>query len=90
MNRPLPTHRAGEFADDYAGSALKKENDEALERHSKQRSMISGEMQKELQVRRATVTPFWWAVKTLVKVGPPSCHPGACLLRAFNFHFLAL
>lgn len=52
----------------YASSGLKRRNDGDVAAHAKQRSVIGKESLKELKTRRATVTPFWWALGVLFKV----------------------
>ena len=39
--------------------------------HAISRSVISKESLKELKTKRATVTPFWWALLVLFKVRYP-------------------
>lgn len=54
--------RGGMFADTYEASALKAANDEELDGMLKQHSSVNPATMKELSVKRATVTPFWWAL----------------------------
>lgn len=54
--------RGGTFADMYEASALKAANDEELDGMLKQNSSVNPATLKELSVKRATVTPFWWAL----------------------------
>ncbi|CAL8464553.1 g4088 [Coccomyxa elongata] len=54
--------RGGMFADMYEASALKAANDEELDGMLKQNSSVNPATLKELSVKRATVTPFWWAL----------------------------
>lgn len=58
---------AGAFAAAYEGSALAAGNAAALERDMAERH-VSAAISKELATSRATTTPFWWGVKTILKV----------------------
>lgn len=50
------------FADMYEASPLKMSNDAELDAMLKQNSSLNPATLKELSVKRATVTPFWWAL----------------------------
>ena len=52
----------------YEKSDLRRSNDQRLAEFATQRSSLTDASLKELSVRRATVTPFWWAIKTLFMV----------------------
>lgn len=66
--------KAKAFADTYAASTLKGKNDEeqdglaigALRGGKSARASMA--TLKELSVKEGTVTPAWWAIKTLLKV----------------------
>jgi len=58
------------FADFYETSALKAANDAELDGLLKQSSSLSPASLKELSVKRATVTPFWWALWIMFRVSP--------------------
>jgi hypothetical protein len=68
MNQADRENRAGELAEAYAASKLKAANDAELERLAGERSLVSEKTMTELSVKRATATPFFWALKTLIKV----------------------
>lgn len=55
------------FAEKYAASEQRIANDLLLEQDMAERH-VSADIQKELQARRATSTPFHWGVKTILKV----------------------
>ncbi|KAK9804269.1 hypothetical protein WJX72_004137 [[Myrmecia] bisecta] len=56
------TGQAGYFADSYAASALCRENQEQLEKYVRnEHTTISQKTLQQLQVKRATATPTWWA-----------------------------
>ncbi|KAK9904972.1 hypothetical protein WJX75_006687 [Coccomyxa subellipsoidea] len=57
---------ADEFAARYAESNLRAANEEVLARDMAERQ-VSPQILKELRTRRATVTPFYWGVKTILK-----------------------
>ncbi|GMH35776.1 hypothetical protein BSKO_03644 [Bryopsis sp. KO-2023] len=59
--------KGGELAKSYESSELKKENDADLEGFLKEKDEVSGDTLKELAIKRATVTPFYSALKTLIK-----------------------
>ncbi|KAK9867775.1 hypothetical protein WJX84_007302 [Apatococcus fuscideae] len=65
--------KAGAFADKYAASALKASNDEEQDGHAigalkgAKSARASVMTLKELSVTEGTVTPAWWAIKTLLK-----------------------
>jgi ATP-binding cassette subfamily G (WHITE) protein 2 len=60
--------KGGDLATVYEKSDIKANNDAQLERlMSEKASDLPPEVLKELQVTKATVTPWWWAFKTLVK-----------------------
>eukprot|EP01025_Chloroclados_australasicus_P041211 TRINITY_DN4350_c0_g1_i1.p1 TRINITY_DN4350_c0_g1~~TRINITY_DN4350_c0_g1_i1.p1 ORF type:complete len:528 (-),score=50.28 TRINITY_DN4350_c0_g1_i1:47-1465(-) len=56
-----------EFAQDYQKSNLCVQVNQKVEEFEKEGSNISPEMEKTLNVKRATVTPFWYGLKTLLK-----------------------
>ncbi|KAG2450267.1 hypothetical protein HYH02_004778 [Chlamydomonas schloesseri] len=56
------------FADHYANSELAKENGAKIDAYlCESADVLPEHIQKELAVRSATVTPWWWGLKTLVK-----------------------
>ncbi|CAD7705429.1 unnamed protein product [Ostreobium quekettii] len=55
------------LAETFNRSTLKGEGQEALEAMMKESAAVSEETLRELSVRRATVTPFWWGLRTLIK-----------------------
>eukprot|EP01024_Parvocaulis_polyphysoides_P058991 TRINITY_DN6370_c0_g1_i6.p1 TRINITY_DN6370_c0_g1~~TRINITY_DN6370_c0_g1_i6.p1 ORF type:complete len:630 (+),score=106.23 TRINITY_DN6370_c0_g1_i6:31-1920(+) len=55
------------FAEKYEVSKIKTEVDEKLNDISNKQSEVSEEMQKTLSVSRATTTPFFFALKTMLK-----------------------
>ncbi|CAL8464409.1 g3944 [Coccomyxa elongata] len=57
---------ADDFAARYAASELRVANDAMLESDMAERQ-VSPQILKELQTRHATVTPFYWGVKTILK-----------------------
>ena len=57
------------FADAYATSQLKKDNDAQIDKLLSKKTELPDSVKKELGARSATVTPFWWGLKTLIKVG---------------------
>lgn len=59
--------RAGELADAYQKSELKAAADAEVERQLSMASDLDEATRKDLAVRRETVTPFWWALRTLLK-----------------------
>jgi hypothetical protein len=59
--------RVAEFAEKYACSQLRVDNEWELEQDMAERQ-VSPEILKELSARRATSTPFYWGVKTILKV----------------------
>lgn len=59
--------RGPELADLYANSDLKKENDASLAGFVDEKDDIDAATMKELSIKRATVTPFFSALKTLLK-----------------------
>jgi len=61
------TNQGPVLAQKFGKSPLKKEGDKFLETFMQEHSSIPEATMKELEVKRATVTPFWWALKTLVK-----------------------
>ncbi|GAB4821435.1 hypothetical protein N2152v2_008481 [Parachlorella kessleri] len=58
---------AEEFAAAFAGSDLKRIADAEITEQLQQSSMLSQQDQKDLAVRRDTVTPFWWGIKTMLQ-----------------------
>ncbi len=67
-----------ELAQGYNASALKKQTDAELEGYFRQpaRQPSSANLgadlaAAEMSVKRATVTPWWWGIKTLLQVGGP-------------------
>ena len=71
--------KAKEFADTYAASVLRSRNDDEQDGlglgafkggKSARASMAT---LKELSVTEGTVTPAWWAIKTLLKVKLGRC-----------------
>ncbi len=61
--------RAAELADIYDASALREANVKLLGSYTRQKQELSAQQVAELGVRRGTVTPAWWGLKTLFKVG---------------------
>ncbi len=61
--------RGGELAKYYAGSALAKENSATLDKYVNEKEELPAHIAAELQTKSATVTPWWWGLKTLIKVG---------------------
>lgn len=61
------TGQGPQLAEKYVKSELYKEMDEQLETFMAEKTHIPSGTMKELAVKRATVTPFWSALKTLVK-----------------------
>ncbi|GFR47309.1 hypothetical protein Agub_g8996 [Astrephomene gubernaculifera] len=56
------------MADHYASSVLAQENGATIDEFlSQSADALPEHIQKELAVRSATVTPWWWGLKTLVK-----------------------
>jgi len=55
------------FAEAYANSAAAASNRQQLHFYLEERAEISEELLKELQVRRSTVTPWWWGLRTFLK-----------------------
>ncbi len=56
------------FADLYESSELKAANDAELDGLLQQHSTVSPQRLKELSIKRATVTPSWWALWILFRV----------------------
>lgn len=69
------------FADFYETSALKAANDAELDGLLKQSSSLSPASLKELSVKRATVTPFWWALWIMFRVSPSLSHLFCLMLK---------
>lgn len=67
----LRTHRSETFTKAYADGELRQRNMEQLGSAMQQHSSLSKDTLKELSVKRATVTPFWWALYIMFKV---RCH----------------
>jgi len=59
--------KGGEMAELYAKSDLAARNQEDITTYSQQHFMLSAESLKELNTKRATVTPFWFAMGVLLK-----------------------
>ncbi|KAG2482622.1 hypothetical protein HYH03_018464 [Edaphochlamys debaryana] len=60
--------KSDDFADHYESSALCKENLAKIDSYlSESADVLPEHIQKELAVRSATVTPWWWGLKTLIK-----------------------
>ncbi|KAL4421764.1 hypothetical protein ABPG77_009747 [Micractinium sp. CCAP 211/92] len=59
--------RAGDFAAAYAKSELKAAADAEIERQLALASDLDEATRADLAVTRETVTPFWWALRTLLK-----------------------
>ena len=57
----------------YAASPLRARNEAELDGLLQHTSRINPATLKELSIKRATVTPFWWGLWTMFKVGCPSC-----------------
>ena len=64
----LCTCRSETFIKAYANSELRQRNIEELHSAMQQHSSMSKDALKELSVKRATVTPFWWALYIMFKV----------------------
>ena len=60
--------RNDELVAAYQKSDLRQSNDRQLAEYATQRSSLNDASLKELSVKRATVTPFWFAIKTLFMV----------------------
>lgn len=56
-----------ELANTYLSSELKKENDAELAQFLDEKEVIDDATMKDLSIKRATVTPFFSALKTLIK-----------------------
>ena len=69
----LCTCRSEAFTEAYAHSELRQRNIQELDSVMQQHSSLSRDTLKELSVKRATVTPFWWALYIMFKVR--SCFP---------------
>ena len=69
----LGTCRSETFTKAYADSELRQRNMEELGSAMQQHSSLSRDTLKELSVKRATVTPFWWALYIMFKVR--NCFP---------------
>ena len=59
--------KASEFADLFAKSQQKLDGDALIDKQLHLASELDDAAKKELMVKRETVTPFWWALKTLLK-----------------------
>lgn len=59
--------KAGDFAAAFEKSELKARGDEEIDAQLAAASELSETAKKELAVRRETVTPTWWALRTLFK-----------------------
>ncbi|CAK0787534.1 hypothetical protein CVIRNUC_010754 [Coccomyxa viridis] len=59
--------RSETFTKAYADSELRQRNMEQLGSAMQQHSSLSKNTLKELSVKRATVTPFWWALYIMFK-----------------------
>lgn len=57
-----------QLAEVYEKSPIKKEVDREIEASSQDKATVSEEEFMELSKGRPTVTPFWFALKTLIKV----------------------
>ena len=64
----LCTCRSETFTKAYADSELRQRNMQELGSAMQQHSSLSKDTLKELSVKRATVTPFWWALYIMFKV----------------------
>ena len=53
----------------YEGSSLRAGNDAELEATMAQRSTIRRATLAELAIQHATVTPFWWGLWIMLRVG---------------------
>ena len=60
--------RGGDFADAYDASQRKKENEAKVEQLLLEHTNLPSRVHKELQVKSETVTPWWWGLKTMIKV----------------------
>ncbi|GLC33334.1 hypothetical protein PLESTB_000344800 [Pleodorina starrii] len=60
--------QSDQLADHYAGSQLYLANAARIDQYlSESADVLPEHIQKELAVRSATVTPWWWGLKTLIK-----------------------
>ncbi|EFN51572.1 hypothetical protein CHLNCDRAFT_140061 [Chlorella variabilis] len=59
--------RSVDFAAAFAGSELKAAADKELEQLLVEAEEMDEATEKDMAVKRETVTPFWWALKTLFK-----------------------
>lgn len=59
--------KASEFASMFDKSQQKLDGDALIEKQLALSSDLDETARKELMVKRETVTPFWWALKTLLK-----------------------
>ncbi len=64
------TGKALDFAASYDKSEQKKEVVEQLARYSGEIGQVSKRTMEALTVSRATSTPFWWGIWTLLRVRP--------------------
>lgn len=60
-------HRAGVLAEHYASSALAREN-AGTTRALLAKNSSSAELDKELSVDAESIPPFWWGLRTMLKV----------------------
>ena len=59
--------KSSEFAALFEKSQQKLDGDKMIDGQLAQASQLDEEARSQLAVRRETVTPFWWALKTLLK-----------------------
>ena len=76
---------ADEFAARYTESDLRVSNEAVLARDMAERQ-VSPQILKELRTRRATVTPFYWGVKTILKVCRHTPRPDILSQNFFHQH----
>jgi hypothetical protein len=62
----------------YEGSELKKANDAELDSALQQHSTLRAETLQQLSIKQATVTPFYWALYTMLRVRD-GCPVSSCI-----------
>jgi ABC-type multidrug transport system ATPase subunit len=61
--------RGGEYADVYAGSSLAQAAAAKVAALEAQKDDLPAHVLAELAVKSETVTPWWWGLRTMIKVG---------------------
>jgi ABC-type multidrug transport system ATPase subunit len=69
--------RGGEYADVYATSALAQTTAAKVHQLESQKDDLPPHVLAELAVKSETVTPWWWGLRTMIKVG--GCGGGGVL-----------